>query len=252
MIITLSPTKIMSFEQQPDLKFTEPIFKRERDEIIALLRNLSVDEIKKLMSINQEQADVVLPQIHQFGKKNGLVSASAFAYNGIAFKGLDFPTLSPENMVYAQQHLLIESAIYGFLRPLDKVYPYRLEMQAKLKNSKGKTLYNYWQETLTNYLSKRLSQDDKIWLNLSSEEYAKVINSKVLPSKSRIITPQFKEESANGYRQVVVHTKKARGMMARFVIENKIRNIEDLKAFDTEGYCYAEHLSSESEPMFIR
>jgi uncharacterized protein len=252
MIITLSPAKIMSFEQQADIKPTEPIFKKERDEIIALLRKLSMDEIKKLMSINQQQADVVLPQIHEFGKKNGLVSASAFAYNGIAFKGLDFPTLLAGDMAYAQEHLLIESAVYGFLRPLDKVYPYRLEMQAKLKNSKGRTLYNYWGETLTKYLSKRLSQDDKIWLNLSSDEYSKVIDPKGLPSKSRIITPQFKEESANGYRQVVVHTKKARGMMARFVIENKIGNMEDLKAFDSEGYCYTEHLSSENEPIFVR
>ncbi|OJU53330.1 MAG: hypothetical protein BGN96_09550 [Bacteroidales bacterium 45-6] len=252
MIITLSPAKIMSFEQQPDLKPTEPIFKKQRDEIIALLRELSVEEVRKLMNINQQQADVVLPQIHQFGKKGALSSASAFAYNGIAFKGLDFSTLSPDDMLYAQQHLLIGSAVYGFVRPLDKVHPYRLEMQAKLANPKGRTLYDYWQETLTNYLSKRISQEGKLWLNLSSDEYAKAIDPKGLPSKSRIVTPQFKEEDANGYRQVVVHTKKARGMMARFVIENRIETVEDLNAFNTEGYCYAGQLSTDNEPTFIR
>lgn len=252
MILTLSPAKIMHFEQQADLKLAEPIFKKERDEIIALLRLLSVDEVKKLMGINQQQVDVVFPQIHQFGKKGGLVAASAFAYNGIAFKGLDFTNLSPEDMLYAQQHLLIASAVYGFLRPLDKVYPYRLEMQAKLANRKGKTLYDYWQDILTKYLSRRLSQDDRIWINLCSDEYSKVVDLKGLPPKTRVITPQFKEEDANGYRQVVVHTKKARGLMARFVIENKIGSAEDLKAFESEGYCYAAHLSSPDEPVFVR
>lgn len=252
MIITLSPAKIMSFELQANLKLTEPIFKKQRDEVIALLKELSIDETKKLMSINQQQADVVLPQIHQFGKRSTPFSASAYAYNGIAFKGLDFPSLQPEDMLYAQQHLLIGSAVYGFLRPLDKVHPYRLEMQAKLGNQNGRTLYEFWQDILTKYLSKRLSQDNKIWLNLSSDEYSKVINPKEFSSKVQIITPQFKEEIAGEYRQVVVHTKKARGMMARFVIENRIEQAADLKAFDTEGYCYAEHLSSGNEPMFIR
>lgn len=252
MIITLSPAKLMSFEGLPDIDLTEPLFKKQRDEIIGLVRQLSVEEMKKLMNINQHQVDVVFPQIHQFGSRKSPFAASAFAYNGIAFKGLDFASMSSSDINFAQEHLLIGSAVYGFLRPLDRVFPYRLELQAKLQNPKGKNLYDYWQESLTKYLSKRLKADDGVWLNLSSEEYAKVIDVNSLKGLKQLVTPQFREESADGYRQVVVNTKKARGAMAHFVIRNQISVVEDLKAFDLEGYCYARQFSTDQEPCFIR
>lgn len=252
MIITLSPAKIMEFRSPQRIEPTEPVFKQQRDEIIALLQQLSVDEMKNLMDLNQQQIELVFPKIHQFGTEKAPVASAAFAYNGIAYKGLDFKTLQEDEIIFAQKHLLILSAVYGFLHPLDCISPYRLEMQTELKNPKGKTLFDYWRKTLTDYLAEKLAEDDGIWLNLSSNEYTKVIDKKKLGKGIQIITPQFKEETAKGYRQVIVHTKKARGMMARFVIQHKISTAEDIKAFDSEGFCYAAHLSSENEPIFIR
>lgn len=253
MIITLSPAKIMTFGQgQPALKLSQPVFKEQQDEIISLLRRLSVEELKKLMTINQQLANSVFSQIHEFGTKKAPVSACALAYNGMAYKGLEFSSLSEKEMAYAQTHILIGSALYGWLRPLDQINPYRLEMQAKLTNSRGKTLYDYWRIWLTDYLKGIVSKNGKIWLNLSSDEYMKVVNVKSLGNDIRIITPQFKEETSKGYRQVIVHTKKARGLMARFVVRHQIENPEYLRAFDTDGYCYTEEFSSENELVFIR
>ena len=236
----------------PEIKFSKPVFTKETKEIVSLLQQLSFEEMKDLMAVNQQQAEVVFPQIQQLGGKNTVEAPSAFVYNGIAYKGLDFSTLNEEDIQFAQEHFLIMSAVYGFLSPLDVISPYRLEMQAKLKNSRGNTLYDYWKETLSTFLAKKLSKDDGIWLNLCSDEYSKTIDPKILPPNTQIITPQFREETSKGYRQVVVHTKKARGLMTRFVIQNKISSVDDLKAFDVEGYCFAEHLSKRNELVFIR
>ncbi|MFT4071497.1 MAG: YaaA family protein [Dysgonamonadaceae bacterium] len=253
MIITLSPAKMMHFAgKQIALDLTEPLFKRQRDEIMSLLMPLSIDEIIGLMNVQVKQAYTVSEQLHQFFSEKSPEGAAALTYNGMAYKGLNFESLNKSEMEYAQQHLLITSAVYGFLRPLDKIKAYRLELQASLKNSGGKDLYGYWGNVLTEYFSKRLLEDDRIWLNLSSDEYAKVIQRKLLPSGISIITPQFKEEGPKGYRQVVVHTKKARGTMARFVIQHQIKTRDELCAFDLDGYVYAEHLSKRDEPVFIR
>ncbi len=252
MIITLSPAKLMNFGTAYQMESTTPLFVSQRDEVIGVLQSLLPEDVMKLMKINRKQADEVISYLQTFHHEQSQRGASALVYNGIAYKGLDFASLLPTEVAFAQRHLLIGSAVYGWLRPLDEVRPYRLEMEAKLSNSCGKDLYAFWKEELTNYLNLRLVEKGRVWLNLMSAEYSKVVDARRLPAGTLKITPQFLEETPQGFRQVVVHTKKARGLMARFVIQHEITSSSDLQAFDIEGYHYVPHLSSLEEPVFAR
>jgi len=253
MIVTLSPAKLLDFNSIVDIKkSSSPQFLRQTGELIEKLKQLSIDEISELMSVNYKQALVVYEQIQFFSTSRSPRKQSVFAYNGIAFKGLSIQSFSPDDIDYAQDHLIVLSGLYGALRPLDMIEPYRLEMQIKLSTDKGKDLYDFWGEMLTMYMIERLTRDDGIWVNLMSDEYSKVMNISKFPGNVNIIVPQFKEQTAKGYRQVVVHTKKARGMMANFILKNRITDPEYLKGFDIEGYTFSEHLTHGNKWMFIR
>ncbi len=253
MIVTLSPAKIMDFESEVQISVcSKPEFIGQANKLNDILIEIPVEEISKLMKINPKQAFTTYQQIQAYNLKRTPQRQAALAYNGIAYLGLDFKSLSEDNIKFAQNHLLILSGLYGALRPLDTIKPYRLEMQIKLENNKGKDLYTYWQKAVTKYFAERLNTDDKIWINLMSSEYTKTIDLKALPKGIHIITPNFKEQTSTGYRQVVVHTKKARGMMVRFIIENKINDLEHLKAFDYEGYAFSEELSKGNQWTFVR
>jgi len=253
MIITLSPAKLINFETPVSIKEkTAPQFIEQTNELMGILKKLPVVEIGSLMKINHQQTITVYQQIQAFDFDKTPQKQAGFTYNGIAYSGLNIRSFSKAEIDYAQKHLVILSGLYGALRPLDMIKPYRLEMQAELENGNGTNLYAFWNKTLTKYLSGCLSGDDKIWLNLMSNEYTKVITRKDLPKGTKIVTPVFKQQAANGYRQVVVYTKKARGMMARFALKNKITDITHLKAFDEEGYTYSEQLSKGDNWVFIR
>lgn len=253
MIVTLSPAKLMDFSKSVKIKAqTRPLYVKEANYLVDKLKDYSMEELGGLMGINLKQAFDVYQYIHSFHIDKTAEKPAAFAYNGIAYKGLNIKSFSEKKIEYAQQHLIILSGLYGALRPLDVIKPYRLEMQIKLENEKGTNLYDFWAEKLTYYLVKALKADDKIWLNLMSNEYTKAINTKLFPKGIQVITPNFKEQTSTGYRQVVVHTKKARGLMARFILKAQITNIEDIKAFDYEGYSYSPHLSKEKEWVFVR
>lgn len=253
MIITLSPAKLLDFQTPVTIaESTKPLFEKEADELYGSIQNLTVDQIVQLMNINRQLADEVYQYIHAFNQKTTPRRQAIFAYNGMAYKGLDAHTLSKDSIDFAQKHLLHISGLYGALRPLDTIKPYRLEMQINLANNKGKNLYEYWHNTLSQYIAKRMQEDDNTWINLSSHEYTKAIDKKLLPKGANIITPLFKQDNGKGYKQIVVYAKKARGMMARFIIENKLTDTEHIKAFDSEGYCFAPQLSTEKEWVFIR
>ncbi|SHE51454.1 peroxide stress protein YaaA [Dysgonomonas macrotermitis] len=253
MILTLSPAKMLDFTSDVSTKKTSQLlFEENSVEINDILRDLDVNEISSLMKVNPKQALEVYQYIQAFDMRRTSRKQAAAAYNGMAYLGLDAATFTSKDWDFAQDHLVILSALYGALRPLDMIKPYRLEMQAKLANSKGKDLYEYWGRDLTEYLNDRLSTDDNVWLNLSSNEYSKVINKNHLCKGVKIITPVFKEQSLQGYKQVTVYAKKARGMMARFVIQKRIKNIEGIKLFDSEGYSFSPNLSDEKEWVFVR
>ena len=253
MIITMSPAKLLDFDSDVSIKESStPIYQAEAAELNALVKDIGVEDIASLMKINPQLARDTFEYIHTFGLPQTPKRQAVFVYNGIAYQGLDAATLTREDLSYAQDHLALFSGMYGLLRPLDLISPYRLELQTGLANKRGKNLYDYWSDALTKHLSKMILENGNIWINLSSNEYTKVIDCKQLPKGTQIITPIFKEARGNGYKQIVVYAKKARGMMARFIVQNRIENTEYLKAFDTEGYSYSEQLSNEQEWVFVR
>lgn len=204
------------------------------------------------MSVNKQIAYDVYQYIKAFPLNRTPQKQAIFAYNGIAYQGLDAKTMTKKDIEFAQKHLIHISGLYGVLRPLDLIKPYRLEMQIALVNNKGKNLYEFWTETISRYMAKQMAADDNTWINLTSKEYTKSINKKLLPNKAKIITPIFKNNTGKGYKQIVVYAKKARGMMTRFIIENQLTKIEDIKGFDKEGYYFSAQHSNENEWVFIR
>lgn len=254
MIITLSPAKLYDFIEPPfPLNYSTPRYKEEALLLNNLLKPLTTDELEELMEINPKLAVNSYEYIHKFGLQNQIEHPALFSYNGMAYHGLDASTLSKEDIQFAEKHLVILSGLYGVLRPLDKINPYRLEMQTKLINPKGNDLYDFWKEKITSTLLEYMqATKSNIWVNLTSKEYAKVVDKKKLPKDTEIINPVFKESTGTGYKQIVVYVKKARGMMARYIVENKITNTEDIKGFNYEGYFFSEELSSKKEWVFIR
>ena len=253
MIITLSPAKLLDFESEIScLKGTNPIYEKAAVKLNSLLKGASPDDIAALMNINPQLAQNTFEYIHAFDLPQTPKRQAVFAYNGIAYQGLDARTLLGEDLTYAQGHLVLLSGMYGMLRPLDLIRPYRLEMHIKLPNSRGKNLYEHWSDTLTKHLSEMMMESGNAWVNLSSNEYSKVIDRKKLPENAQIITPIFKEARGSGYKQIVVYAKKARGMMARFILQHRIENPEYIKAFDTEGYSYSSQLSVGEQWVFVR
>lgn len=253
MIITLSPAKLLDFDTPVSTdKKTQPLYGKEADELYQLLKNASVEDIQALMNINVQLAHNVYQYIQAFSLKRTPQKQAVFAFNGIAYHGLDIQSFSDEDLEYTQEHLVHISGLYGALRPLDMIKPHRLEMQISLVNDKGVNLYNFWSDTISRYMAKRMLADDNIWVNLTSKEYAKAVNRKLLPQGHRIITPIFKQQTDKGYKQIVVYAKKARGMMTRFILKNRITDIEHIKAFDEEGYYFAPQLSDDKEWIFVR
>lgn len=253
MIITISPAKILDFETTaPTERKTKPIFGKDADYLNNILKDLSVNEIGTLMNINPKITFDVYQYIQSFGMNRAPLKQAALAYNGMVYLGLDSKTFTESDWEFAQEHLTILSGLYGALKPLDAIHPYRLEMHTKIVNERGMDLYAYWRTVLTEYMAKKLKANGNIWLNLASDEYSKVIDRKALDKKVRIITPSFKQDTPKGYKQIVVYAKKARGMMSRFVIQNQITTIEDLKHFDVEGYSFAPSLSNGDNWVFVR
>lgn len=253
MIIIMSPAKLQDFETPVPIKeTTNPLYPKEAKGLYKSLEGLTISDIASLMSINPQLAHNVYQYIHAFPLSKTPQRQAIFAYNGIAYQGLAPKSFSKEDMEFAQKHLVHISGLYGVLRPLDLIKPYRLEMQIPVVNNKGKDLYNFWSDTISKYLAKQMKADDNILINLASKEYAKAVNKKLLPKGYRIITPIFKQQTDNGYKQIVVYAKKARGMMSRFIIQHRLTDAEHLKAFDTEGYTFAPQLSDDKEWVFVR
>lgn len=267
MQLLLSPAKLMNFKDKTEsVAGATPLFTDKTNLLIEFCQQLSVEEIAKLLKINMKMAHDVYGYYQTFHLDNEVERCAAFAFNGIAFQGLNIHDMLPDELSFAQNHLNIVSAMYGLLRPLDIIKPYRLDVSTRISLNEGinnsgnlsttyprsNYLYGFWQETVNNYLSKKLSDDDNIIINLSSSEYYKLIVPELLPEKMRMITIAFREQRANGLKQVIVYAKKARGMMARYIIKNKITKAEDIKGFDTEGYFYSPAQSTPSEWTFVR
>lgn len=254
MQIIQSPAKLMNFNGLKDERgSTSPLFAGKTKELVKRCQKLSVKEIAGIMKINARMAHDVYEQYQLYGSRNTPKRAAALAYNGIAYNGLNAHDFSQEEYDFAQQQLNILSALYGLLRPFDAIKPYRLDMQTHITPQGYGSLYHFWQESVNVALTKRLRKEkEKTIINVASDEYARVVQKKRLPAGTKIIDIRFLQQENSDLKQIVVHTKKARGLISRFIIKNRLTEAEDVMGFDDEGYFFYPALSKESEWVFVR
>ena len=255
MLLLLSPAKIQNFTpQQYVQEFTIPEFLDSAGILVHKIKQLSRTELADLLSINSNLAQLNADRHFNwqvpFTPQNA--KQTIFVFNGEVFHGLDAKTFSPEEFCYMQSHLRILSGLYGVLRPLDLIQPYRLDVSTRLKTEKGNNLYAFWKDHITPSLNNAIlaSGDPKVLLNLASGEYFKSINRKQL--QAEVIDFEFLENKNDQYVPIVMYIKKARGMIARYVIEHRIENVEDLKGFNADGYWFNSRLSTEKKLVFTR
>ncbi len=224
-------------------------FEKESTVLIKDLKKLKSIELQKLMKVSPKIAELNTERFNNwklpFTSENA--KAAIFAFKGDVYTGLDAESLSKKEIEFAQAHLSILSGLYGLLRPLDLMQAYRLEMGTKYGTSKGKDLYEFWADKITHEIN---SREEKTILNLASNEYFKAVNKKKL--KAEIISPIFKDEKNGVLKVISFFAKKARGMMTRFIIQNHITNVEEIKNFNLGGYAFNESLSTDKEWVFTR
>lgn len=253
MLYVISPAKTLDFETPCDKEKSYPRFQKETLELIGVLREKSPEEIQELMSLSENLAELNVSRYQKFAKSKNSKRAkqAVYAFKGDVYLGLEAEELSDEDIVYAQDHLRILSGLYGLLRPLDLIQPYRLEMGTRLAFDDFKTLYNYWADRIVAQVNRDLKrQGDKILLNLASQEYFKAIDRPSL--KAKVVNVEFLDQKNGKYKVISFFAKKARGLMAQFIIKNKIEEPEALKAFDYEGYWFDADNSHETKLVFKR
>ena len=249
MLVIVSPAKKLNMSLVKGLNVSEPYFKKNVDELVNIVRELSLKELENLMDISTNLAELNKKRFIEFG--NQQKKAAVFAFAGDTYKGLSVEKLEKNDLEFAQKHLRILSGLYGLLRPLDEIEPYRLEMGSKLKGKHGSSLYEYWGNKISENLNQHAKTiSTKILVNCASNEYFNAINTKNLLLK--VITPIFMERKNGKEKIISFYAKNARGAMARFIIQNRLHSEEDLKKFDLDGYVYNAEKSSEGKLVFIR
>ena len=256
MIVLLSPAKNLVDKQKTvfcNLQNTKPLFLKEAEELIDILKKKKATEIGKLMKLSEKLSDLNYKRYKTWNKSHTNKNSrhALLTFNGAVYLGLDAANFSEEELNFSQKHLRILSGLYGLLKPLDYFQDYRLEMGTKLKTKAGTNLYHFWDNKITNQLNKDLKKQGKVIVNLASNEYFKAVQAKNIDAK--IITCNFKDKNKSGeYKTIMTYAKTARGLMAKFIVKNQITNAEDLKAFDLEGYYFSSELSTENELTFLR
>ena len=252
MKILLSPAKSLDFKSQlPTDKSSSICFEKEAQYLNSILRSKNPKELSDLMSISSKIADLNYERNHSWSFPFTANNArqAVYAFSGDVYRGLDAYNIDNDKIDFMQNSVRIISGLYGLIKPLDLIQPYRLEMGTKLAFDSNKNLYDFWRKKISDELNDDLVDDEPV-LNLASNEYFKAIDSKVI--KSDIYSANFKQFKDGTYKTVAIFSKKARGMMTRYIIDNKIRKINDLKSFDSDGYIFDENLSSEKELIFTR
>nr|WP_315127059.1 peroxide stress protein YaaA [uncultured Polynucleobacter sp.] len=254
MLIVLSPAKSLDYKTPAKVKApTLPEFVSESAKLIADLKKLSPQEVANLMGLSDQLAALNVGRYRDWSKKFTEENSkpAIYAFDGDVYDGFDVKTLDAKAIAFAQDHIRILSGLYGALRPLDLMQPYRLEMGTAFKNARGKDLYAFWGERVTHSLKQVLEQQKKpVLLNLASEEYFKVLQAKNLDCP--VISPIFQDGKDGKYKIISFYAKRARGLMARFVVENRITDAADLKGFNLDGYKYVPSESKPEKPLFRR
>jgi len=254
MLILISPAKTLDFESPAVAKkHTQPSMLAQSEQLIDVLNTKSPADIEKLMKISPKLAELNVERYHQwsrpFNKSNA--KQAVLAFKGDVYTGLEAETFNDAEFAYAQDHLRILSGLYGVLRPLDLIQPYRLEMGTRLENDAGKNLYEFWGDSITQKINKQLKAiDSNVVLNLASNEYFKSVKTKSLDGD--IVTPVFKDWKNGQYKMISFFAKKARGYMSAWVIQKQIEDIKKLSKFNVAGYKYSENDSDALNPVFLR
>lgn len=252
MLTVISPAKSLDWDPVAHAP-TEPAFQDDAVRLAKTSRNLTLGALKDLMSISDDLARLNRDRFKAFEAEPGTdrLKPAALAFNGDTYQGLEAKSLSDEDMAYAQDHLRILSGLYGLLRPLDGIQPYRLEMGSRLKTRRGKSLYDYWGDTLAKALNRLAAeQGTDTLVNCASQEYFGAADTKAL--KLNVITPVFMEVKDDRPRIVSFFAKRARGAMARHIIENRVTDMDGLKAFTAGGYAFEPDLSDGCKLTFLR
>ena len=254
MLIVLSPAKSLDYDTPPVTAAHTPTrFVGDSAELVDALRALSPAQIASLMSISDPLAVLNAGRFAQWSKKATTKNAkqAVLAFNGDVYEGLDANSLNDKQLAFAQQHVRILSGLYGLLRPLDLMQPYRLEMGTKFPNARGKDLYAFWGDAITQALNDDLKHaGSPVLVNLASDEYFKSVRPKLLDAP--VITPVFEDWKGGRWKIVSFYAKRARGLMTRYAIEHKIDDVEKLKGFDTEGYAFDAAASDAGRWVFRR
>ncbi len=252
MLIVISPAKTLDYETTPVTDVhSQPDFLNHSAELIEQLRTLSVQDVAELMKLSDKLSSLNVARFESWTPEFTTDNAkqALLAFKGDVYAGMDAETFSAEDFEFAQDHLRILSGLYGLLKPLDLMQPYRLEMGTKLANGRGKDLYQFWGNIITDTLNEQLVSE-QVLINLASNEYFKATKAKNI--SARIITPVFKDWKNGQYKTISFYAKKARGLMSRYIIQNKLENPEQLKDFDLDGYRFADSMSEGDTWTFIR
>jgi cytoplasmic iron level regulating protein YaaA (DUF328/UPF0246 family) len=253
MLMVISPAKTLDYDSAPATdKTSQPDFLDDSCELVDQLKTLEPHDISNLMGVSDKLGQLNAERFHNwqapFTKDNA--KQAVLAFKGDVYTGLDAENFSDKEFETAQKRLRILSGLYGVLKPLDLMQPYRLEMGTKFENNRGKDLYTFWGNKITDELNRLLKADDGVLVNLASNEYFKSVRKKELDA--RLITPQFKDWKNGQYKMISFYAKKARGLMCRYAIQNNITQANDLKGFDLEGYGFSEEQSDANNWVFLR
>ncbi|MBA6303874.1 peroxide stress protein YaaA [Colwellia sp. MB02u-14] len=254
MLLVVSPAKNLDFESPlPTDKYSQPELLAHSKTLISHCIKLTPVDISTLMSISDKLAGLNAARFGEWSMPFTVDNArqAVLAFNGDVYTGLDAKTFSADDFDFAQKHMRILSGLYGLLKPLDLMQAYRLEMGTRLANERGSNLYQFWGDIITDSVNQALEeQGDNVLINLASNEYFKSVKKKNL--KGEIITPAFKDWKNGQFKMISFFAKKARGLMARYIIEHRLTDVEQLKAFDVAGYQYSEDLSQGNDWVFTR
>jgi len=254
MIILMNSSKTLDFQQKAHIsKHTSPELEKDADQLIKQLKKLSTADFSKLLKTSEKLTKL---NIHRYANwqtqaKKSNAKQALLAFRGDIYSGMEVDDYKIKDFNFAQKHVRILSGLYGILRPLDLIQPYRLEMATKLATTRGKNMYEFWGTKINEILKALLKQEKSDTLvNLCSMEYFKAIKSDLLDAK--VITPAFKEFRDGSYRFITLYAKKARGMMCNYIIRNQLKKANDLKSFDVEGYQFNKKISSDEQWVFTR
>ncbi len=253
MLLIIAPSKTQDFKNSPGREGSQPALLQESELLIEELRKLSLDELGKLMKMSEQLALQTQQRINAFEMPFTSLNArpAITVFQGDVYSRIALEDYGRENLDYMQNHLRILSGLYGILRPLDLMQPYRLEMGCRLQNNRGGNLYEFWGEKITDEVNSVLADHkEPVLVNLASAEYSRVIKKKNL--HGTILQIDFKERKGDSYRVVAIHAKRARGMMVDFAVRNRVQSVAELKNFEQEEYIFRSDLSSEEKYVFTR